>query len=69
MTIAVLLGGKEMKCNEKNSLSHSGTNQLFGVDFHDFIQKEHRSNMVELASEFGLHVRDVKKLKKYLGRS
>ncbi|WP_019242716.1 MULTISPECIES: hypothetical protein [Bacillus] len=58
-----------MKFNEKNGMSQSGANQLFGVDFHDFIQKEQNSNMVELASEFGLHVRDVKMLKKRLGRS
>ena len=58
-----------MKCSEKNSLTQSGMNQLFGVDFHDFIQREQNNNMVELASEFDLHVGDVKKLKKYLGRS
>ncbi|GLB58326.1 hypothetical protein NCCP133_04590 [Cytobacillus sp. NCCP-133] len=49
--------------------AHSGENQLFGVDFHDFIQKEQNSNMIELASEFGLTLRDVRKLKKKLERS
>ncbi|MGM9928264.1 MAG: hypothetical protein ACI35P_09965 [Bacillus sp. (in: firmicutes)] len=58
-----------MKFNEKSSLSYSGENQLFGVDFHDFIQKHQDNTMVELASEFGLQVRDIKKLKKQLGRS
>lgn len=67
--ILISIGGYKMKFNEKNSISQSGMNQLFGVDFHDFIQKEQSNNMVELASEFGLHVRDVKKLKKRLGRS
>lgn len=49
--------------------TQSGENQLFGVDFHDFIQREQNSNMVELASEFGLSIKDVKKLKKHLGRA
>lgn len=64
-----MLGGKVMKYNEKNSISYRGENQLHGVDFHDFIQKHQDYTMVELASEFGLQVRDVKFLKKKLGRS
>jgi len=43
--------------------------RLFGVDFHDFIQKEQHNNSFELASEFGLNMRDVRKLKKHLERS
>lgn len=62
-------GRKSMKFNEKNSMTYRGENQLYGVDFHDFIQKHQNYTMVELASEFGLHVRDVKQLKKQLGRS
>ncbi|MFS0780798.1 hypothetical protein [Bacillus sp. 1P06AnD] len=58
-----------MKFSDKNNHTQSGYHQIFGVDFHDFIQKEQTNNMVELASEFGLHVRDVKHLKKRLGRS
>ncbi len=58
-----------MKRTEKNNISHNGMNQLFGIDFHDFIQREQSSSMVELASEFGLPVHEVKKLKKHLGRS
>lgn len=50
-------------------MTQSGENQILGVDFHDFIQKEQSSNMVELASEFGLSVRDVRKLKKHLGKA
>ncbi|GAA2716104.1 hypothetical protein GCM10009865_48000 [Aeromicrobium ponti] len=49
--------------------AQSGENQLFGLDFHDFIQKEQSSNMIELASEFGLTLKDVRKLKKKLERS
>lgn len=58
-----------MRNNEKNSLMQSGMNQIMGIDFHDFIQKEQNDTMVELATEFGLQVREVKSLKKRLGRS
>ncbi|WP_180954268.1 hypothetical protein [Bacillus sp. M6-12] len=58
-----------MRFSEKGNTSHSGRHDLFGVDFHDFIQKEQSSNMVELASEFGLNLRDVRKLKQRLERS
>jgi hypothetical protein len=60
--------GDYMRFSEKGMASF-GENQLFGVDFHDFIQKEQSSHVVELASEFGLSLRDVRKLKKQLERS
>lgn len=58
-----------MRNNEKNGIINSGLNQVMGIDFHDFIQREQSNTMVELASEFGLQVREVKSLKKQLGRS
>ncbi|WP_170110112.1 hypothetical protein [Peribacillus acanthi] len=58
-----------MRFSDKGNMSHSGENQLFGVDFHDFIQKEQNSDMYELATEFGLNMREVRKLKKKLERS
>jgi uncharacterized NAD-dependent epimerase/dehydratase family protein len=58
-----------MRYSDKGMAIQQGENQLFGVDFHDFLQKEQSSNMVELASEFGLTMRDVRKLKKQLERS
>lgn len=58
-----------MRYSDKAFSTQDGDNQIFGVDFHDFIQKEKNSNMVELASEFGLSIRDVKKLKNRLERS
>ncbi|MBY0154377.1 hypothetical protein [Cytobacillus oceanisediminis] len=58
-----------MRFGEKGMSAQSGENQLFGVDFHDFIQREQNSNMIELASEFGLSLKDVRKLKKKLERS
>nr|WP_307256614.1 RNA polymerase subunit sigma-70 [Oikeobacillus pervagus] len=58
-----------MRANEKSLMSSNGENQIFGVDFHHFIQKEQESNSIELASEFGLSLREVQLLKKKLERS
>lgn len=58
-----------MRNSSKAMSATTGENQLFGVDFHDFIQREQQANMYELASEFGLTLGDVKKLKKHLERS
>lgn len=58
-----------MRASDKGLLVEKAENKLFGVDFHDFIQKEQGETMFELASEFGLTVGDVKKLKKRLERS
>lgn len=55
-----------LRSNEKNVQIQQ--NQLFGVQFHDFIQKEENLSPVELAAEFGLNLKDVRKLKKQLGR-
>ncbi|WP_449537095.1 hypothetical protein [Ferdinandcohnia sp. Marseille-Q9671] len=58
-----------MRFSEKsNNVQASGGN-VFGVDFHDFIQKEQSSTYVELASEFGVSIRDVRNLKKQLHRN
>jgi hypothetical protein len=61
--------GDTMRFSDKGRSASFGENQLFGVDFHDFIQKEQSTNTVELASEFGLSLRDVRKLKKQIERS
>lgn len=58
-----------MRFSEKGMSVTNGENQLFGVDFHDFIQREQNSNAYELASEFGLSFGEVKKLKKRLERN
>lgn len=59
-------GGKMMKFSEKGQMSLKGSNQLMGVDLHDFLQKEQSSNLVELASEFGVDVRTIKTIKKHM---
>lgn len=58
-----------MRSSEKGMNVQSMDGRLFGVDFHDIIQKEQHSNSFELASEFGLSMKDVRKLKKHLERS
>lgn len=59
----------KMRANEKNRLVSDGSNQIFGTNLHEFIQKENQVSSMELASEFGLSLGDVKLLKKKLERS
>ena len=61
--------GDLMKFSSKGEQSFTHRNQMFGVNFHDFIQREATTTPVELASEFGLTLRDVQALKKNLSRS
>ena len=58
-----------MRSSEKGMNVQSIESRMFGVDFHDFIQKEQNNGTFELASEFGLTIGDVRKLKKHLERS
>ncbi|MCM3725250.1 hypothetical protein M3226_05985 [Neobacillus cucumis] len=58
-----------MRSSDKGMNIQSMDGRLFGADFHDFIQKEGHSNSIELASEFGLTMGDIRKLKKHMGRS
>ncbi|CRK84259.1 hypothetical protein [Neobacillus massiliamazoniensis] len=58
-----------MRASDKSMNIQSMDGRLFGVDFHDFIQMEQHATSIELASEFGLTMRDVKKLKKHMERS
>ncbi|MFC0270121.1 hypothetical protein ACFFIX_01430 [Metabacillus herbersteinensis] len=57
-----------MRHSQKGELSHSN-NEKFGVDFHDCIANEQQTTSFELASEFGLSLREVKNFKKQLNRS
>jgi hypothetical protein len=58
-----------MRSGQKTDLTTNGYNQVFGVDFHDFMQKERETNSMELAEEFGISLESVKKLKQKLHRS
>lgn len=52
-----------MRSSEKGNSIQSMDSRIFGVDFHDFIQREQSNTTFELASEFGLTIGDVRKLK------
>ncbi|WP_169797565.1 hypothetical protein [Neobacillus fumarioli] len=58
-----------MRSSEKGIMIQSLEGRMFGADFHDVFQKEQHDAPFELASEFGLTSRDVRKLKKYLERT
>ena len=62
-------GRAKMRFSEKGGHVAKGPQHLFGVNFHDFIEMETQTTSMELASEFGLSLREVKQLKKHLGRS
>jgi hypothetical protein len=53
----------------KTEFAQARTNDLFNIDFHEFMKRETDSTAFELASEFGLTLREVQKLKKQLYRS
>ncbi|WAA10274.1 hypothetical protein [Fervidibacillus albus] len=56
-----------MHSSEKTGLIQR-KNDLFGVDFHDFIEKQEQATMFELASHFGLSIGEVRNLKKHYRR-
>ncbi|RIW37654.1 RNA polymerase subunit sigma-70 [Bacillus salacetis] len=58
-----------MRESEKGRMSSNGENQLFGVNFHNFLEREKNTDTFELASEFGLTLAGVRKLKKKMERS
>ncbi|WP_017755920.1 hypothetical protein [Calidifontibacillus oryziterrae] len=58
-----------MRYSSKSEITNNPTNQLFGVDFHDFIQKEQTSSNMELAQEFGVDLRTIKNMKRKLERN
>ncbi|RDI44109.1 RNA polymerase subunit sigma-70 [Falsibacillus pallidus] len=57
-----------MRFGDKQSMN-MGAEKVFGVDFHHFIERESQATTMELASEFGLTLRDVRSLKKKMERS
>ncbi|RLQ98098.1 RNA polymerase subunit sigma-70 [Falsibacillus albus] len=57
-----------MRFGDKQSMNIHG-DRLYGMDFHQFIERESEATTIELASEFGLTLRDVQNLKRKLERS
>lgn len=58
-----------MRTSDKNEHANGSNKQVFGVNFHDFIEKQENSTLFELASEYGLSLGEVRKMKKQLFRS
>jgi hypothetical protein len=54
-----------LRSSESNAYDLKGKD-IFGVNFHDFIKNESVKQNIELASEFGISLGEVKKLRKYL---
>ncbi|NCU18275.1 RNA polymerase subunit sigma-70 [Pallidibacillus pasinlerensis] len=58
-----------MRASDKHHQANLTSKGVFGVNFHEFIDTEEDSTMFEIASEFGISLGDVRKLKKRLNRS
>jgi hypothetical protein len=58
-----------MRFSSKGEITGNPLNQIFGVDFHDFMQQENSSSNLELAQEFGVTLRSVKEMKKRVERN
>ncbi|WP_062355567.1 hypothetical protein [Bacillus kwashiorkori] len=58
-----------MRASDKSQQTNRLGNQLYGVNLHDFLEKYDNNSMIELASEFGLSLGDVRKLKKQLEKN
>ncbi|MBM7569556.1 hypothetical protein [Aquibacillus albus] len=57
-----------MRLSDKQTGSHSN-HELHGMDLHTFMELEDNKNSIEIAQEFDVSLRDVKKIKKKLNRS
>ncbi|PEJ47611.1 MULTISPECIES: hypothetical protein [unclassified Bacillus (in: firmicutes)] len=57
-----------MRINNRNSLG-SGRKGVLNMDFHEFQNRGQETNSLEMASEFGLTLREVRDLKRQLERS
>lgn len=55
-----------MRKSQQQGSAEAGSKQLFGVDFHDFLQKEEAHTNMELAEEFGVSLSHVNKIKRKL---
>lgn len=55
-----------MRFGEKSNSANDIDSKLLGVNFHEFLEKENQSSVLELATEFGLSLGEVKKLKKQM---
>ena len=57
-----------MRSTNKEMMGYTNTQPEFGIDFHDFLQKEQCLTNMELAEEFGLSLKSVKIMKQKMKR-
>lgn len=65
----MLKGCCKMRFSEKGELSSSMNRNIFGVDFHDRLERQEQNLANEMASEYGVSPHEVKKIKKQISRS
>ncbi|TWI56277.1 hypothetical protein [Halalkalibacter nanhaiisediminis] len=58
-----------MRSSSRQQMHHHSLQPLFNMDYHNFMEREGQQTNLELASEFGLSLRDVKTLKNKLNRN
>ncbi|WP_349407987.1 RNA polymerase subunit sigma-70 [Pseudalkalibacillus sp. SCS-8] len=57
-----------MRKSMKQEAANMRSQNLYDVDFHQFVEKEHMLSNYELAVEFGVTLESVKKLKRQIHR-
>ncbi|MBO8155969.1 MAG: hypothetical protein H0Z32_05870 [Bacillaceae bacterium] len=58
-----------MKIHNKRHLQTFDAHDIFNIDFHKFTTLSEERTPMELAQEFGISLKEVKKLKERLNRS
>ncbi|MBP3951395.1 hypothetical protein [Bacillus suaedae] len=58
-----------MRASMRQQMHQNALAPLFNMDYHNFLERENQQSNIELASEFGLSLRDVKTLKNKLARN
>ncbi|MDT8861533.1 hypothetical protein N0O92_15045 [Alkalihalobacillus sp. MEB130] len=58
-----------MRSSMRQQMHHNQLQPVFNMDYHNFIERENQNTNLELASEFGLSLRDVKLLKAKMNRN
>ncbi|WP_332694262.1 hypothetical protein [Halalkalibacter lacteus] len=58
-----------MRSSMRQQMHQNRFQPLFNMDYHSFVERENQQTNLELASEFGVSLRDVKVLKNKLNRN
>lgn len=57
-----------MRMNDRLNIENGLAKRMMDVHFHEFVEKESLLSDVELSIEMGLSVREIRALKRKLGR-